>query len=69
MAVELVNSAANAACHQFHTKSTDVWAFGMVLYVSCSSHRFLLVLLVHFAMLSHYDATNCIPSLHELFMR
>ena len=38
MAVELVDSQDSAsAAHQFHTKASDVWAFGMVLYVSIST--------------------------------
>ena len=39
MAIELLTEQAskpgsNYASHNFHTKESDVWAFGMVLYVS-----------------------------------
>lgn len=36
MAIELLDWRLHSSKpeHQFHTKATDVWAFGMVLYVS-----------------------------------
>ena len=34
MALELIQ-APNGSSNQMHTKATDVWAFGMVVYV-CS---------------------------------
>ena len=38
MAVELIDTRDPLQNHQFHTKETDVWAFGMVVYVS-SNHK------------------------------
>jgi serine/threonine protein kinase len=34
MAPELLGPQAAGLVHQFHTKQSDVWAFGMVVYVS-----------------------------------
>jgi serine/threonine protein kinase len=36
MAPELMAPADIPPKHEFHTKATDVWAFGMVIYV-CTS--------------------------------
>jgi serine/threonine protein kinase len=33
MAPELMSPADTPPTHEFHTKATDVWAFGMVVYV------------------------------------
>lgn len=39
MAVELISDGMTASSetnhHQLHTKETDVWAYGMVVYVGC----------------------------------
>lgn len=39
MAIELIDPQAplGTQIHQLHTKATDMWAFGMVLYVSHAS--------------------------------
>jgi serine/threonine protein kinase len=36
LSVELIDPRMrpDSSSHQFHTKQTDVWAFGMVVYVS-----------------------------------
>ena len=34
MARELINALMSGSDHLVHTKESDVWAFGMVLYVS-----------------------------------
>jgi serine/threonine protein kinase len=34
MAIELIEPGVHEQRHNFHTRQSDIWAFGMVVYVS-----------------------------------
>jgi hypothetical protein len=61
-----VTTPSNSAKHLFHTKQSDVWAFGMVLYVRVPPHAKLQVsVLRNFFLLGTLQREITVPRDHQ----